>query len=370
MKIQVHKAIVFIAFGLVTTALTACSTTSSNTLGGVAGGQPTATTLPAEPAAPSPEPTTPPIPETYGHIIFVSDRDGDQNLYITNPDGQEATRLTDFSSEEPRISPDGTRVAFVSNLNDNTDIYVLEIATRSITRITDAPQKDSAPSWSPDGTRIAFESFRDGNFEIYVSNVDGSNPTRLTNDPAGDNSPVWSPVGNEIAFVSNRFGNSDIFLMTLNGAPATLTTNSAPDSAPAWSPDGNTLAFQTYSGELSNICTIGRDGLNQRCVTSAPSDYGSPVWSSDGLFIAANAKQSAGYGIDVINVQDGSKLQLFSAGIDPRGDPVWSPERTRLVFSAQSNGDLDLFTVLIASNEFTNITANNSFDGQPAWSAQ
>lgn len=366
MKNQVKKIIILAAFGLVVMALSACSTNTNNLLG--AAGQPTETpTLQPIPEA-SPEPTLPPIPETYGHIIFVSDRDGDENLYITSPDGLEQTRLTEIASENPRISPDGTRVAFASNTNDNMDVYVLEIATRNLIRVTDAPARDAAPSWSPDGTRLVFESFRDGNLEIYMVNADGTNPTRLTNDPSGDSSPIWSPVANEIAFVSNRFGNADIFLLTPNGGVSTLTTSIAPDSAPAWSPNGNTIAFQTFSGELSNICTINRDATNPQCVTNSPSDYGAPVWSPDGIFIAADAKQSAGYGITVFNTLDKTILELSAQGIDPRGDPVWSPEGARVVFQAQADGNMDLFTALVSTREFTRLTAINGYDGEPAWS--
>ena len=369
MKIQFNKKIIFIILALIITALASCGTTPGSNLVGVAG-QPTATTVPSTQIEISPEPPTPAFPAPTGHIIFISDRDGDVSLYITNPDGSEQTRLTEFTAEDPSVSPDGTRVAFVSNSNGNMDIYVLEIATRNITRITDAPEKDAAPSWSPDGTRLVFESFRDGNFEIYMVNADGSNPTRLTNDPAGDSSPIWSPIANEIAFVSNRFGNSDIFLLTLNGIPSTLTTNSAPDSAPAWSPDGSKIAFQAFSGELSNICIIGRDALGQQCLTTNPSDYGSPAWSPDGNFLAVNAKQNIGYGFNIFKVADGSSVQLSAPGIDPRGGPIWSPEGMRLVFQAQADGNMDLFVALISTNEFTRLTSISGYDGEPAWSAQ
>jgi TolB protein len=237
--------------------------------------------------------------------------------------------------------------------------------------VTDAPEKDSAPSWSPDGTRLAFESFRDGNFEIYVVNADGSNPVRLTNDTAGDSSPVWSPVSDEIAFVSNRFGNADILLLTLNGIVSTLTTTVAPDSSPAWSPDGSMIAYKTHADVLANICLIGRDGLNQHCLTTAPSEYGAPIWSPTGGSLAVNAKQSTGgYGIDIFNVKDGSIAELYSEGVEPVGVPAWSADGMRVVFQAHTGAGMDLFMAAVPTNEFSQITFTPSFDGEPIWTSQ
>lgn len=314
--------------------------------------------------------TATPIPAPFGSIIFVSNRDGQMSLYKTTPDGIQQIRLTTSISEDgnPVISPDGTRVAFVSTLDDNTDIYILDLNTLDITRVTDTAERDAAPSWSPNGQQLVFESFRDGNLEIYVTNIDGSNQTRLTNDAAGDSNPVWSPNGHEIAFVSNRFGNSDILLLGLNGSVSTLTTSAAPDSTPAWSPDGSTIVYKTSVGDLSNLCLIGRDGLNQRCLTSAPSEYGSPIWSPDGMWIAANAKQSVGYGINVFSMTDETVIQLFEQGVEPRGTPAWSPDGARLIFQALAGGDMELYLVTIPTNEFTRITSIVAYDGEPVWS--
>ncbi|MBK9207166.1 MAG: PD40 domain-containing protein [Anaerolineales bacterium] len=266
------------------------------------------------------------------------------SLYRSTTDGTEQIRLTNFGSEDTNpVFHLTVRVAFESTINNNMDIYVLDLISLSITRVTDAPEKDTAPTWSPDSTQLAFESFRDGNFEIYMANADGSNQIRLTNDPAGDNSPAWSPTTNEIAFVSNRFGNADILLVNLNVNISTLTTNSAPDSAPAWSPDGSMIAFKTYTDTLSDLCLIGRDGLNRRCLTTYPSDYGSPVWSPDGSKLATRAKQSNGFGINVFNLADGAVLEFSNPGIEPHGSPVWSPEGLRLAFRAQFEGDMELY---------------------------
>jgi TolB protein len=60
--------------------------------------------------------------------------------------------------------------------------------------LTNSAGNDDQPAWSPDGTKLAFRSDRDGNSEIYVMNSDGSDAIRLTNDPADDGSPAWRPL--------------------------------------------------------------------------------------------------------------------------------------------------------------------------------
>ncbi|HCR72561.1 MAG TPA: hypothetical protein DIW23_14050 [Anaerolineae bacterium] len=363
------KTLLLSCIVLASAIISACGNTNDINLIGVAGTPNPASNNTTETNVENPAtdlPTATPFPVASGRIIFVSNRDGQNNLYITSPDGSQVERLTTNIAEDttPRISPDGTRVAYVSTVNNNTDIYIIDLNTRTIMQVTNAPEKDSSPTWSPDGRQLAFESFRDGNFEIYITNVDGSNQYRLTNDPAADTHPVWSPTSNEIAFVSNRFGNADILLANTSGNVFTLTTNPAPDNAPAWSPNGSTIAFQAFSGDLSNLCLIERDGLNLRCATSSPAQYNPPSWSPDGVWIASSGHNSA---IHLFNTLDGSINQLYITGIEPRSTPYFSRDGLRLVFQAQFNGDMELFSVLIPTNQFSQVTSLSGYDGEAIW---
>src|SRR5437867_5576550 len=138
-------------------------------------------------------------------------------------------------------------------LDANTELYVMNADGSNPARLTNNSAADYQPTWSPDGSRIAFVSERDGNAEIYVMNAaDGSNPVRLTTDvgtPAFDGDPAWSPDGSKIAFWSRRDGNGEIYVMNPDGLNVTrLTTNAVDDLQPAWSPDGSRLVFSRFTG--------------------------------------------------------------------------------------------------------------------------
>ena len=107
-------------------------------------------------------------------------------------------------------------------------------------------------AWSPDGTRIAFSSDRDGNSEIYVMNADGSSPINLTNSPDHDGSFAWSPDGKRIAFTRAHEFNSELYIMNADGSDVTRVTNTPSSeishvNRPAWSPDGSRIAFVSSS---------------------------------------------------------------------------------------------------------------------------
>ena len=85
------------------------------------------------------------------------------------------------------------KIAFMSDRDGNQEIYVMNADGSNQTRLTNNPGWDESPCFSPDGTKIAFESLRDGDPEIYVMNADGSNQTRITNNPAYDGHPSWGP---------------------------------------------------------------------------------------------------------------------------------------------------------------------------------
>jgi Tol biopolymer transport system component len=100
----------------------------------------------------------------------------------------------------PAWSPDGSKIVFVSNReenkahfsNDENDVYIMNPDGSGQTNLTTSSANDYFPRWSSDG-QIAFVSFRDGNAEIYIMSADGSGQTNLTRNAASDNSPALKP---------------------------------------------------------------------------------------------------------------------------------------------------------------------------------
>ncbi len=115
---------------------------------------------------------------------------------VANADGsglRTLTRIAVVNGKTLNWSPDGRKIVFVSDRDGNLEIYVINADGSGRRNLTRQPGHDSDPAWSPDGRKIAFTTKREGNFEIYVMNADGSGQRNLTHNPAPDRFPVWSP---------------------------------------------------------------------------------------------------------------------------------------------------------------------------------
>src|SRR6266702_1791405 len=195
---------------------------------------------------------------------------GTYTVTLTVTDNQGATGSASTSVTVTPASVTG-KIAFTSNRDGNSEIYVMNADGTGATRLTNNAAIDGDPAWSPDGTRLAFTSTRDGNYEIYVMNADGSGVTRLTNDPNQDRHPAW--CGTRIAFQSDRYLPPfyDIYVMNDDGTgPTRLTiSNASSDEYPAWSPSCNRIAYSyDPNSSAASINAMNADGSGNHTVIS------------------------------------------------------------------------------------------------------
>jgi len=144
-------------------------------------------------------------------------------VYVMNVDGTNQHRIyySNAMSQRPTWSPDGRQIVFANDKEEgrsgNFEIFAIEPeTTQPEKRLTFRRRYDVAPVFSPDGVRLAFVSNLDGNWEIYVMRSDGSSLIRLTRDAADDTDPSWSPDGKRIIFSSNRSGRFAIYEMNVD----------------------------------------------------------------------------------------------------------------------------------------------------------
>ena len=181
----------------------------------------------------------------------------------------------------PAFSSDGSQIVFMSNRDGNPDLYVVNAdGTGEVRRLTNHPAIDVSPTWSPNGQQIAFASHRTGAPQIYVIGADGTGLRRLTYESYCDR-PTWSSAPfNEIAYSSKTGPGHDIKVLDLaTNEVRQLTYGLGSNESPSYAPNGRHVAFTSTRGSgLKQIYTIGRDGKGLRRVTSTGNNE-MPSWS-------------------------------------------------------------------------------------------
>ena len=266
----------------------------------------------------------------------------------------------------PLATPEA-RIAFVSNRDGDLEIYVANSDGSSPTKLTDNSVEDNSPSWSPDGLRIAFMSDRDGDMEIYVMNVDGSGVTQLTDNSGNDLDPAWSPDGRRIAFAAGEDTDIEIYVISSNGSRTVqLTDVGAVNRHPRWSPDGRRIAFISDRDEGFEIYMMDEDGSNVTQLTDNTTNDLSPSWAPDGHRITFASKRDGDYELYVMNV-DGSGLTRLTDNSAYDGVSSWSPDGRRIVFTSDRNGNYELYVMNADGTGVVRLTDNAALDGRPSW---
>ncbi len=217
-------------------------------------------------------------------VIYTSYESGLPQVFLLNVESGQRSQLLDDATNmatAPRFSPDGTKVVMSIIEGSNTDIYEVDLSTRTRTRLTNSGGIDTTPSYSPDGSQIVFASDRGGSQQLYVMPAGGGEARRISREGGSYGTPVWSPRGDMIAFTKIRRGRFHIGVMRVDGSRENLLTASFIDEAPTWSPNGRVLMFFRETAGASGapqIYSVDLTGRNLRRVDT-PSFASDPDWS-------------------------------------------------------------------------------------------
>jgi len=264
-------------------------------------------------------------------IYFVSNRSGTKEIWVMDYDGANQHALTHLGSISlsPRISPDGSRLAFSSVVKSGWEIMMYSFDLNRMVSFPHFGGMNLSPSWSADGSKLALSSSRNGYPNIFVMDASGGNSHRLTSGQGPDVSPTWNrKTGAQIAFVSGRTGLPQIYTMEADGTNVQRLTDQGYAVSPAWSPNGQFLAF------------------------SWMRKYGPGAPGAQDIYI-----------MDIVSKQ---WVQLTHDG--GRNDsPAWSPDGRHIVFQSSRSGSEQLWTMLADGSNQHQLTSSGR-NTQPNWS--
>jgi TolB protein len=183
-------------------------------------------------------------------------------------------------TSSPRFSPDGQKIVMSLQQGGNANIYMMDLGSRTTTRITSTAAIDTSPSFSPDASQIVFESDRGGQQQIYVMASDGSNARRISFGDGTYSQPAWSPRGDYIVFTKRSKGGFAIGIMKPDGTGERILTEGFHNESPTWAPNGQYIMFfrdpgGQAGGKLYMVDLTGRVELP----VPTPSFASDPTWS-------------------------------------------------------------------------------------------
>lgn len=266
-----------------------------------------------------------------GQLVFVGVSGRTKELYRADASGLAVFPMTRDGSiaVKPRFSPDNRFVSYTSYLKKFPDVYTIEWQTGSRVRRANYPGVNSGGAISPDGRWMALILSKDGNPDLYVKDLASGALKRLTATPkATEGSPVWSPDGSQIAFVSDASGSPQISVVPRNGGavrPLTTprNTGSTQNLSPDWGKNG-LIAYQSLVGGRFQIAVMDPRSGQSRVIT--PPDgaaYEDPSWAPDGRHLAASRKVNYQSSIYLLDSEGGAPVKLIQSSGD-WSMPAWS----------------------------------------------
>ena len=209
--------------------------------------------------------TTPIFSPDGKRIAFISDRHGYNDLFVMNADGTSQKsilhlrigRSLDVIHSEGHAlswSPDGEKIAFVGEKKEKDYLYIINLRKGKLKRLRLPMEVLRAACFSHKGDKIIFVGMEGGINDLYLVDANGKNLVKLTSDEFDDDYPVFSPDDKKIVYVSEREKQKDLFLLDIETSAITQLTSTPTDEIdPSWSPDGNSII---YIGDYEGIYNI------------------------------------------------------------------------------------------------------------------
>ncbi|HET6892887.1 MAG TPA: protein kinase, partial [Pyrinomonadaceae bacterium] len=304
-------------------------------------------------------------------IAFISDATGVPQVWITNLSDGTLRQIT-FGEERaarPRWSPPGDEIAYVRETGSGAGIWLVKPEGGDPRKIIEGGRN---PSWSWDGKRLVFER----GYDVWTANADGSNQTSVDGLPRtdlllADRNPAFSPDGSMIAFFQKDKGPiGDIWVIPTQGGQARrLTFDSNFGGTPIWTPDGESIIFSSLRGGSRTLWRIAASGGQPEPLLISAGEDTEPDISRDGRqLIYTNTRNN--FLLQLTDPVTGQTKTLTESRVD-LVDPSFSPTGDKILFfNVANDGDTHIFQINSDGSGLTQLTRTKGTRNiHPQWAA-
>ncbi|MDN5874224.1 MAG: Tol-Pal system beta propeller repeat protein TolB [Sinobacteraceae bacterium] len=261
------------------------------------------------------------------YIKQMSDS-GPWELIVADADGANAQVIVHSKGllMSPDWSPNGKKIAYVEYDALQSHIYVQDVATGARHSVLARQGVNSAPAFSPDGDKLAVAlSSSPGNTDLYLLDLSSGDLRRLTHDAAIDTEPSWMPDGETIVFTSDRGGSPQIYAWHLDdGSVERLSWNGSYNTRAVVAPDGQSLAMVHREGGALSIAVLDLNSGNMKVFTDGPLDR-SPSFAPNGALILYDALADNGGRVLATVSVDSRVREELSGTTGGLSQPAWGP---------------------------------------------
>ena len=323
------------------------------------------------------------VPTGAGEIVYVSDTDGDRDIYVVDPKTGESSRLTNNGGpdEDPRWSPDGRQIAYVTRESGDKEINVISGEGVDLTRLTDNPGLDASPRWAPNQEMLAYVSEADPDggteggvsSEIYSIALESKEVDQITFGGPAEELGDWSPDGEWLVFYNMEPEEQQGLWIRNPAGVNLLRLTEGQDSQPAWSPDGKYIAFVRQQ-EDAQVIYVGQpakgdswdDGVEETRLTQGGFNDYAPAWHPNSKTLAFVSTRNGNPEIYTMQADGAEQKRLTSNNADDVS-PVWSPNGKQLAFVTHLYGSADILVMNADGSEQRRLTKNGGDDIMPDW---
>jgi TolB protein len=253
----------------------------------------------------------------------------------------------------PIVSPDGSRIAFVSDRSGVTDLFVISADGTGEVQLTHTPEQENPAGWTKDGKQVLFSVFANDLSTLYAISVNGKGRREI--GKFSGRSPVPSPDGKRVIYMAGTWTATKLMVSTVDGSRSQqITDGSSIAWNSDWSPNGKRLAFTGRNGPKSELAifVMNTNGAGLRQVTHiAPEEGGaqSPAWSPDGKKFALQVNNRASRNSAYIWIADVATGEARKLGLHDKSyldeTPSWFPDGKRIAFQSNRTGRMEIWVM-------------------------